>query len=176
MVAHVCRVVRPMPTVCVGPAGRGHGRLCLGHHGSWPTHQYILMSMLGGSRIAVWRRADDFARCQGAWCGLVGCGVRVEGCWHGWVSPGRVWSCTGVCRLIVTRAVMPPRPHSVAEMSIAWANPAPRGPVPLLPSPTARGAWGDLSSANRFSPSRITPTSEMSDGSVVAFAAPSEAP
>jgi hypothetical protein len=33
-----------------------------------------------------------FAWCQGAWCGPVGCGVRVEGCWHGWVSPGSVWS------------------------------------------------------------------------------------
>jgi hypothetical protein len=48
MVARVRRVVQPMPTVCVGPAGRGHGQLCLGHHGIWPTHQYVLvMSMLG---------------------------------------------------------------------------------------------------------------------------------
>jgi hypothetical protein len=41
--------------------------------------------------------------------------------------------------LIVTRALMPLRLHSAAEMSIAWANPEPRGPVPTVAEPN--GEW-----------------------------------
>ena len=44
--------------------------------------------------------------------------------------------------------------------------------LPPMPSPTASGSWGDLINASFFSPSRMTPTSEMSEGSVVALVAP----